>query len=171
MTNVSLIELKNERLKFSSAHFTIFSETERERLHGHNYTVHLALLTEVDDMGLSFDYRVYQDKIMTICSSLHQRMLLPDKSKYLFLREEGKYIVATFDGEDMPFLKSDVTVLPVTNITVEELSKWIIQQLIQDKTTLKAHSILKVTVKVHNGPGQSGSASFALRNEIDLVNS
>ena len=34
MEELTTIEIDKENLKFSAAHFTIFSGTERERLHG-----------------------------------------------------------------------------------------------------------------------------------------
>ena len=47
MTRLSTIEIYKENMKFSAAHFTIFSDTHREHLHGHNYTAHVALTTEI----------------------------------------------------------------------------------------------------------------------------
>ena len=44
MTQLTTIELSKEYLKFSAGHFTVFSATERERLHGHNFSV--SALTE-----------------------------------------------------------------------------------------------------------------------------
>ena len=50
-----------------------------------------------------------------------------------------------------------VTLLPVTNITVEELSRWFVHELIQDSAELDRHRIDKVVVKVFSAPGQSAS--------------
>ncbi|EQD50251.1 hypothetical protein B1A_13514, partial [mine drainage metagenome] len=32
------VDLSKERMKFSAGHFTVFSASERENLHGHNFT-------------------------------------------------------------------------------------------------------------------------------------
>lgn len=162
MKNMSLIELSNPRMKFSAAHFTLFSATERERLHGHNYNVELALLTEVDEIGLSFDYRLYLDKVMTLCGQLNQSVLLPQHSKFLTLSEDADYIIAEFNQQKMPFLKTDTTLLPLTNITLEELSQWFLNQLKRDVKELNDHQIKEITVKVKNGPGQSGACTCVL---------
>lgn len=154
------IELFKENMKFSVAHFTIFSATHRERLHGHNYTVHLAISTVVEENGLSFDYRFYKDKAYHLCQQLTQSVLLPTKSDYLKLEEDGDYLYGHYNGEKIPFIKSDVTLLPLTNITVEELSQWFIDQLIADKDELNRHHIESILVKVFSGPGQSGSAEW-----------
>ena len=49
------LELCQEEMKFSAGHFTILSATERERLHGHNFTVYVAITGVV---MLSIDSRV-----------------------------------------------------------------------------------------------------------------
>lgn len=154
------IELFKENMKFSVAHFTIFSATNREKLHGHNYTVHLAISTVVEENGLSFDYRFYKDKAYQLCQKLTQSVLLPTESAYLKLEEDGDYIYGHYNNEKIPFMKSDVTLMPLTNITVEELSQWFVNQLIADKDELSRHHIESIEVKVFSGPGQSGSAKW-----------
>lgn len=62
VTRLATIELFKESLKFSAGHFTVFSSTDRENIHGHDYRVHTSLTTLVEDEGLSFDYRFYEKK-------------------------------------------------------------------------------------------------------------
>ena len=42
------LELYKEEMKFSAGHFTIFSATERENLHGHNFSVYVAPCADDD---------------------------------------------------------------------------------------------------------------------------
>jgi 6-pyruvoyltetrahydropterin/6-carboxytetrahydropterin synthase len=156
----SIIELYKENMKFAAAHFTIFSATERERLHGHNYQVYVALEVEVQTQGFSFDYRLYKQKLYALCQQLHHATLLPTQCKHLEIVEDEDYFYAIFGAEKLPFLKTDVVLLPLRNITVEELSRWFVEQLTRDKAELKQHSIQAVTVKVFSAPGQSGSAHW-----------
>lgn len=160
MTRIATIELGKENMSFSVAHFTIFSATERENLHGHNYSVQVSLEKEVADIGLSFDYRFYKQKLRTLCKQLHQSVLLPTRSPYLTISEDNGYYHAVFADEKMYFLKRDVTLLPVVNISVEELTSWFIQQLLLDKEQLAEHHIQAITVKVFSAPGQGGSTSW-----------
>lgn len=158
--NEATIDLFKENMKFSAGHFTIFSATERESLHGHNYQVHVSLTTQVDDAGLSFDYRTYKKKIYDLCQALNTTFLLPENSPYLKISAEGDTVTAHFNDERIPFLKKDVTLLPLPNITVETLSQWFLSQLLSDKNELAKHRITKLTVKVYSGPGQSGAAHW-----------
>lgn len=158
---ISIIELQKETMHFSSGHFTIFSATERENLHGHNYQVSIALHTFVDEkLGLSFDYRFYKNHMRSLCQKLNQTFLMPGKSPYLAWEEKDGYIWFTFNDQKIPFLPNDVTIIPVTNITVEELSRWFIDSLLENKQQLKEHQVFKMVVKVFSGQGQSGSASW-----------
>lgn len=154
------VELQKESMKFSAGHTTIFSRTEREPLHGHMYSVYLGLTTAVVENGLTFDYRYYKEKIHKLCKYLNQTFLMPKYSPYLEFAEDDDYYYFTFNHKKMPFLKEDVTILPVINITVEELSKWFVEELTADKQQLQSHRIEKIVVKVFSAPGQSASHTW-----------
>ncbi len=158
---LTVIELKKEAMNFSAGHFTIFSATERENMHGHNYQVSIFLSTFLDTQtGLSFDYRFYKKYILTLCKKLDETFLMPGKSLYLTWKEENGYIWFTFNNQKIPFLPSDVTIIPVSNITVEELSGWFIQEMLKNTAQLKKDRIHKIIVKVFSGQGQSGSSCW-----------
>lgn len=154
---LTTVELHKESMKFSAGHTTIFSATERESLHGHSYTVSLALTTWVEDNGMTFDYRYYKDKIHALCRKLNQTMLMPECSPFLTITQDSQYYYFEFDHRKMPFLKEDVTLMPLTNITVEELSRWFVSELIKEHVQLTTHRVEKLVVKVFSAPGQSAS--------------
>ena len=157
---IATIELAKESMSFSVAHFTIFSATERENLHGHNYSLHVSLEKQVKEIGLSFDYRVYKQKARALCKKLHQSLLLPSQSPFLKITIKDDYYHVNFAQEKLLFLKRDVQLLPLVNITVEELAYWFIEQLISDPAELTKHHIQAITVKVMSAPGQGGSATW-----------
>lgn len=160
MLRFSTIELFKENMKFSAGHFTVFSSTSRENLHGHNYNVYASFTTRVEDEGLSFDYRFYKEKLFKLCQSLDETVLLPSACKYLTITEDPHYFQIHFNDEVMMFLKRDAKILPVQNITVEELSHWFMQQIITDKEELNKNKIESIDIKVFSGPGQSGSTRW-----------
>lgn len=154
---LTTVELKKQSMKFSAGHTTIFSATEREPLHGHMYEVYLALTTWVEENGMTFDYRHYKERIHVLCKHLNQTFLMPQFSPFLHYDQDDEYYYFTFNNKKIPFLKEDVTLMPLTNITVEELSRWFVTELIKDKEELAKHRIEKVVVKVFSAPGQSAS--------------
>jgi 6-pyruvoyltetrahydropterin/6-carboxytetrahydropterin synthase len=147
-------------MKFSAGHFTIFSATERENLHGHNFTVYVSLTANILGNGLCFDYGIYKKKITDICRQWNEIFILPGKSQFLKIEESDNYIYATYNGEKIPFLKRDVLILPFENATIEGFSALILDKLSSDTEELEKFQIHEITVKVFSGPGQSASAHW-----------
>ena len=154
------IEISKEDLKFSAAHFTIFSATERERLHGHNFKVSLLLTADVGDNGMCFSYVEIKKRLRKLCAGLDEYTLLPSESPYLRIAEEGDYYIAQFDGERLMFLKADTLLLPLRNTTVEEFARYLLQLLLGDAPFIETNDIRELTMKVSSGPGQWGSANW-----------
>lgn len=157
---LTTVELQKESMKFSAGHTTIFSATQREPLHGHMYTVYLALTTRIQTNGMMFDYRYYKKRIVELCRELNQIFLMPEFSPYLQYEQDDDYLYFIFNNKKIPFLKEDVKLLPVTNITVEELSKWFVDELVKNDEELSKHNIQKIVVKVFSAPGQSGDHTW-----------
>ena len=70
MEQLTTLYIDKERHKFSAAHYTIFSATERERLHGHNYSVSARIVAPMGDNGFAADYTVYKQRIGALCEAL-----------------------------------------------------------------------------------------------------
>ena len=159
MNQLTTIELSKEYLKFSAGHFTIFSATERERLHGHNFQVSASIVAPVGDNGLCFSYGEFKAKLESLCEQLDEYLLLPGKSPYLQIETEGGDYRVTFNGEVMRFLQSDTLVLPIRNATVEEFASYLLQQLISDPDIVR-YDVQQIEMKVSSGPGQWGSVQW-----------
>lgn len=161
MTKTTVIELAKESFKFSAGHFTIFSATERENIHGHNFTVKVICEAEINENGLAFDYGKAKKHIENMCKSLNEIFLVQGKSKHLKISEDINYSYLHFNDEKIPFLKRDVKILPIQNISVECLSEYFLGIFIESLVFKeKIDTIFKVTVKIFSGPGQSGSATW-----------
>ena len=157
--DIAVIRLAKENMKFSAGHFTIFSATERERLHGHNFRVEVDIHAQMLGNGMCFDYGLYKDRIVALCRELNEWFLLPTQSPHLRIEDDGDLIYAHFAGERIPFLRQDVLLLPLVNITLEELAGYFIQRLLQDRQEVLAHRIGLIEVRVFSGPGQSAGRS------------
>src|SRR3984885_15500842 len=92
------LQIHKEALSFSAGHFTIFSASERETMHGHNYYVSASFDLLISENGLSFDYRFYKKKLQTICDKLDRHFLLPQYSPYLRLESDADYYYAYFNN-------------------------------------------------------------------------
>lgn len=156
---IGRIEIAKQALNFSSAHFTIFSATEREDLHGHNWQVECELSSPIDENGLIFDYAIIKRLIKEICDELDEKTILPEQSPYLTLSEEDPYIIATYNDERIPFLPRDVITLPIANASVEELAHYVLHRVLEHPDIIN-EDIRDLTVRISSSPGQNGSATW-----------
>ncbi|MCY3541489.1 MAG: 6-carboxytetrahydropterin synthase [Gammaproteobacteria bacterium] len=153
------LEFHKESHHFSCAHFTIFSATERENLHGHNYFVRARAQTSIADTGLCFDYNELKQMIEDICDSLDETTLVPALSPYLSIRHESDYVCVAFADETMKFLPRDVKELDIRNVSVEELANWFITKL-TSTTKFQSLSIVRFELSVSSGPSESATATW-----------
>ena len=160
ITPETTIEISKEDLKFSAAHFTIFSATERERLHGHNFGVYVSVTAAVGENGMCFNYTELKSRVRTLCRELDEYTLLPAQSPHLEITEnDGQYVVG-FNDETLYFTKKDTKLLPLRNTTVEEYSHYLLSRLVQDRAFFDPDTVRAIVLKVSSGPGQWGSASW-----------
>lgn len=156
---IGRIEIAKQRLNFSAAHFTIFSETEREDLHGHNWQVECELSSPINDNGLIFDYNLIKRVIKELCDELDEKTILPETSPFLKLVEESDYLIAEYHNERIPFLYRDVVTLPIANASVEELSHYFLVRLLNHEE-IAEQDLREMTVRISSSPGQYGSATW-----------
>ena len=157
MERLTTLYIDKQSHKFSAAHYTIFSGTERERLHGHNYSVSARIVAPMGDNGFSADYNVYKNLLAALCEPLDEYMLLAGDSPHQQIEEAGACYRVTFAGEEMLFLQSDTRVLPIRNATVEEFSWYLLQGLLRDSVD---EDLREIELCVASGPGQKGCASW-----------
>jgi 6-pyruvoyltetrahydropterin/6-carboxytetrahydropterin synthase len=160
MQRLTTIELFKEYLNFSAAHFTVFSATERERLHGHNFSVYAAITAPVTDNGMTADYGLFKNKLKKLCEDLDEYTLIAGDSPHLTIeRQEGEVLVH-FAKDMLRFPETDCIVLPIRNTTVEEFSHYLLQKLVADVDIVEDYFVTSIVVKVSSGAGQYGSAEW-----------
>lgn len=147
------IELAKEDMHFSAAHFTIFSVNRRENLHGHNFFVEARAAGPIDANGLCFDYTLLKDRLRTLCDSLDETLLIAAQSPHLAIQKEHDEVVVSFADETLRFPRRDVKLLPIRNVTVEELAHWFTDTLTSDEC-FASLPVETLTVRLSSGPGQ-----------------
>ncbi|TDG14832.1 6-pyruvoyl tetrahydropterin synthase [Seongchinamella unica] len=155
MADYTSLHIDKESHKFSAAHYTIFSATERERLHGHNYSVSARFIAPLGDNGFSADYNVYKNRLAGLCEELDEYMLLAAESPYQRIEEDGNFYRVHFNGEEMLFLRADTLLLPIRNATVEEFSRYLLQKLV---ALSAGEGLTEIELFVASGPGQKAGS-------------
>ena len=163
------ITIEKDHMHFSCAHFTIFSANHRENLHGHNYHLKCELDASVGSDGLCFDYNQIKKALVQLCESLDEFTLLPENSPFLSIEHNAggdpKKIIANFGEESIPFLTRDIKCLPVSNITIEELSRWLLDELIET-VSLARLPIQALSLGVSSGEGQWAISSWIYGDKV-----
>lgn len=157
MSQLATLHIDKQAHKFSAAHFTIFSETERERLHGHNYGVSVRIVAEMGDNGFSADYNVYKRCLQKLCDAHDEYMLLPGESPWLAVEELAGEYLATFNGKTLRFPVDETLLLPIVNVTVEALAHYLLQRVLE-QTELGV--LIELELFVTSGDGQMSSACW-----------
>ncbi|MCB9091198.1 MAG: 6-carboxytetrahydropterin synthase [Halobacteriovoraceae bacterium] len=142
-------------MKFSIAHFTIFSEKERENIHGHNYNLKFSLELRNIKNGMAFNYRDIKKKLREICQFLDEKFILQLNSPFLELKEKDNCIYVSFDNDEMKFLKRDIVLLPIVNTTLECFGEYILERIYRETAQTILLNVAKMSLKISSGPGQS----------------
>eukprot|EP01084_Bolivina_argentea_P099973 179620_1 len=150
------IEICKEDIKFSCAHVTIFSDSEREMIHGHTFSLCCNINGKVGSNGMMIDYKIIKAFLRNICNEWDEKFLIPTDSMYLSINENGQYFDIVFNNEKiMQILKKEVILLPIRNITGEELSNYLSKYLENNLMQyIDNGDISKISVSVSASKGQ-----------------
>lgn len=148
------INLAKENFKFSGTHFTIFSKTEAERMHGHNYqvSVRIHINNQLDPkLGFAFDFNTVKPILKSICDELDEYILIPKLSPYLKIDTKAEQIIVQFGEKTYSLPQTDVRLLPIVNVTVEELARYICERFAKNWKNQPANCKLYLTVQETRG--------------------
>ncbi len=125
MPRVFAVEVAKDYFNFASAHFLIFANGARERLHGHNYQVSVAMEGETDRAGVVLDFTSFKPLVKRVCDDLDHRTLIQAASPILKINRRGKAIAILYKKEKLWLPKNDVILLPLTNTSTELLAEYV----------------------------------------------
>lgn len=159
------ITLNKEYFKFSCAHFLIFPDGSKERLHGHNYQVTVEIEGNLSEQGLVIDFIDAKPVVRELCDTLDEHWIVPTEHPELRIEDLGdghssvlyrdcRYVAPT--DELMP--------LPINNTSVENLATWFgdaLHERLVDR--FGATQVRRLRVAISETSGQSGV--FEYRND------
>lgn len=158
------IVIAREQYKFSCAHMTVFPDGTKERLHGHNYTIGIAL--DLDSVALSamVPFAPIKAALAELCARWKERVLIAARNPHLAIaRDDAKEIELTLCGDRYVLPRGDVLLLPIDNISVEALSVHVAELLRDTLTPVVGPHVLALEVTVEESPGQGASCTLPLR--------
>jgi 6-pyruvoyltetrahydropterin/6-carboxytetrahydropterin synthase len=142
---------------FASAHFLIFSNGQREPLHGHNYQVSVKLDGEIDHAGVVLDFIAFKPIVKQICDALDHRTLVQTESPVLQLRRRPKDVEILYRKQRIVLPRSDVILLPLVNTSTELLAEYVADKIRQQvRRKFPRTQIRFMEVGVEEARGQRG---------------
>lgn len=155
-----LIRIDKEDIKFSAGHFTLFANGERERLHGHNFSVAAVISTRVGGHGMAFDYNIIKRALRALCQELDEYVLIPKLAPSLTISTVGRSLVVVVGEDEFRLPVDDVRLLPIRNTTVEELAGYLLNRLVAMEAWSSRWGVTEIALEVSSGPGQSAQCAW-----------
>jgi 6-pyruvoyltetrahydropterin/6-carboxytetrahydropterin synthase len=151
MTCYIYIDGWKANIRFSSAH--IIPEYEKcGRLHGHTYAIHVKITGEPDDKGIIIDFSLLKKILKNIANNLDHKNLIPKNSNFLKISNENDSIKINTLNKKYIFPKNDCLILPIKSTSAENLSKYVLNELIKELSDLQ--NINEIEVGIDEGYGQ-----------------
>lgn len=147
--------------KFSCAHMTVFPDGSKERLHGHNYTVGIAI--EVPDISLAamIPFASIKAAIGNLCAAWKEHVLIATANPHFRLIRDDAELEFTLCGQRYVLPRTDALLLPLDNISVEALAAHVAAHL-RDELGAALGRARSLEVTIEESPGQGASCLVAL---------
>ena len=158
------ISIAREQYKVSCAHMTVFPDGSKERLHGHNYTIALALDVDRIDLPAMVPFAAIKQALGELCAAWKERVLLAANNPHFKIaRDDGRELDFTLCGDHYVLPRADALLLPIDNISVEALAAHVAELLRGKLASVAAPHVRSLEVTVEESPGQGASCELALR--------
>ena len=156
------IQLYKEYFKFSCAHFLIFPDGSKERLHGHNYHVDLEIEGDLTDHGLVIDFNLAKPIVRELCDELDEHWIIPAQHPELkFEHRDDGHTDVVYRECRYRVPTDEVIALPINNTSAENLATWVGREL-QGRIAQRfgGSQVRRLRVAVSETPGQRGIYEF-----------
>jgi len=158
------ISIAREQYKISCAHMTVFPDGTKERLHGHNYTIAIAIEVDRIDLPVMLPFSPIKAALGELCAAWKEHVLIATNNPHFVLVRDDAELELTLCGERYVMPRGDALLLPIDNISVEALAAHIAELLrARLAAELAAPHVRALEITVEESPGQGASCTLALR--------
>ena len=156
------ISIARDQYKFSCAHMTVFPDGTKERLHGHNYTVAVAVEVDRVDLPAMLPFAAIKGALGALCAEWKERVLIAARNPHLELVRDDTELELRLCGERYVLPRGDALLLPIDNISVEALAAHVADLLAARIPALAAPHVRALEVTIEESPGQGASSTLEL---------
>ncbi len=141
---------------------TVFPDGSKERLHGHNFTIGVIIALSDLRFDRMIAFAPVKQAILQLCAEWKEATLLATKNPhFVVVKDSATEIEFRLCGQRYVLPRSDVRLLPIENIAVEDLAAHVSERLIPSLAQISEH-IHSLDVTVTESPGQAGSCHRVL---------
>ncbi|MFW9914545.1 MAG: 6-pyruvoyl tetrahydropterin synthase family protein [Candidatus Thorarchaeota archaeon] len=161
------IEQNELQYQISVAHFVV-GEDYSEAIHGHNMGVKIVVFGSLNPRTkMVIDFLKLAPIVEKILDQWDHRTLVPSKSPEFSLIDNNGQMEWTHRGKFYSIPANDIVLLPIENVTVEELARLLVEEIAQKLLALdeirRAGNIEKIMVTISEYPWQTATAHFHLK--------
>jgi 6-pyruvoyltetrahydropterin/6-carboxytetrahydropterin synthase len=145
--------------KFSVAHMTVFPDGTKEKLHGHNFNVSVALELHGYAFETLLDIGILKKAVEAQCREWNEHLLVGERCPALELvRRDADEVEFRLCGKRYLLPAEDVIFLPLDNVIVETLSGEFARRVVERLgPALRKDVVAAIEVDVREARGQGGT--------------
>jgi 6-pyruvoyltetrahydropterin/6-carboxytetrahydropterin synthase len=120
----------------------------------------------VSSEGMLADYALFKNLVRRLCDDWDEMYLIPARSPHVKVREDGKHVHITHADTTQTLPSGDCLILPVSNVTLEELSRLMLENIVNDEVNggvVARCGLVEVMVKISSDGGRGQWASSTWR--------
>ena len=146
-------------ITFSACHF-LPGHSKCNRLHGHNYAIHLCVTGEPGAGGMVHDFVELKRAMKSAADELDHCVLMPGKSEIINISKGNGQLEVSFGEKRYSFPEGDVKILDLDVISAEMLASYLLDRIAGD--VRPGGNITRFEVGIDEGTGQGAWASREL---------
>jgi len=139
---------------------TVFSDGTKERLHGHNYTIAVALEVSTIELAKMIPFAPLKDAMRELCAAWKEHVLLAKHNPHFTIVRDDRELEFTLCGDRYVMPRGDALLLPIDNISVEALAAHVAELL---AAKLASPTAIALEVTIEESPGQGARCRTELR--------
>jgi 6-pyruvoyltetrahydropterin/6-carboxytetrahydropterin synthase len=149
--------------KFSVAHMTVFPDGSKERLHGHNFNVSVAVDLRLVAFETLLDIGIVKAAVEAQCREWNERLLLAEHNPHFEILAREPELEFRLCGRRYVVPADEVILLPIDNVIVENLSMEFARRVVARLgLALRPEVVAGVEVDVREARGQGGSTYWPI---------
>ncbi len=138
---------------------TVFPDGTKERLHGHNYYVGVTLQLSDARFEDMVPFASIKRVVSELCASLKEHLLLATNNPFFeLIHDDAGELEFRLCGERYVLPRTDVILLPIDNVSVEGLARYLAGRVHEQLQTLLDRDVVTgLEVRVSESPGQGAT--------------